>query len=134
MFIEVAERSVDGSAWLTKCERCGTSLDWVSSLDITMMSVRGLRNLCFGCDPGADVVPVVFRVDGGVADYVMVRHGRGLVAIDTRAGEHFAVVGYDKGAGLGLVDLPIACPVVHISAKPAASGFAEIAGRGAEND
>jgi len=133
MFIGVAERSVDGSMWLTRCERCGMSLDWVQSLELVMMSVKGLRNMCFDCDPKAGVVPGCFRIGGEVADYVVCRYEKCLVAIDTRVREHFAVAGFERGRGLRLVYPPAACPVVHISAKPAGSGFADAVGEGGKN-
>jgi hypothetical protein len=133
MFIEVAERSVDGSMWLTKCERCGVSLDWVPSLELGMMSVRGLRNLCFGCDIKSGVIASCFRVDGEVADYVIARDGAGLVAVDTRAREAFAVAGFERGRVLRLVYPHIACPAVHISAKPLSADFADAAGEGRKN-
>jgi hypothetical protein len=133
MFIEVAERSADGSMWLTKCERCGVSLDWVPSFELGMMSVRSLRNLCFGCDPKSGVIASCFRVDGEVVDYVIARDGAGLVAVDTRAREAFAVAGFERGRGLRLVYPHIACPAVHISAKPLSADFADAAGEGRKN-
>jgi hypothetical protein len=129
MFIEIAERSVDGGHWLTKCERCGVSLDWVTSLELTMMSVKGLHNLCFDCDPSSNGVHSSLKIDGLLPDHITVVAGGRLIAIDVRSGQSHVVVGYLEGKSMRSVASPYACPVVHISAKPAESGFAESTAR-----
>ena len=68
MITRVVDRSADGSMFQLQCEECGVPLDWVTGMELTVMAVKGYRNLCFCCDGGADMVSDVLLTDGYMAD------------------------------------------------------------------
>lgn len=107
MFIRVLDRSADGSRWLTQCEVCGCALDWVTSLELTVMSVKGIKNLCFDCDPEADKIPRVMLLDGDVPEFIFYEELGRRYVVDTQQRRAWRVVASDENGK----------PMIYVDAK-----------------
>ena len=73
MLTRVIDRSADGSMFQLQCECCGTPLDWVTGLELTVMAVQGLPNWCFDCaGEVADIVPEQMLIGGQMPDVYII--------------------------------------------------------------
>lgn len=109
MVIHFLDRSYDGSRVLLQCSGCGIATDWEELSVVAEMAIRGIRNLCFDCDPLSDTPIPMLRIDDSVTKIIISDDDYDPRVVITSDG----------------VSASPPCPVVHISRLVGKVGYGD---------